>query len=255
MLTKLRRHPIPIAAHFRYSFVLTYAFPEALLRPLLPPGLILDTYEGNGFLAIAMVQTERLRPVGFPAWLGRNFFLCGYRIFSRFQNRAGHRLRGLRILRSDADSLLMVKAGNLLTHYNYRKCCVQADMTEKQLRINVQSAGGIADLSVVAQLDAFPSTPPPDSPFPDLQTARRFAGPMPFTFDYEQHSDSMVVIQGVRTHWTPQPVSVTVAHCGFLNTPPFCEIKPRLANAFLVTDVPYRWERGLVEPLTGVPHA
>ena len=36
-------------------------------------------HEGHGFLAIARVQTERLRPTGWPAFLGRDFFLSGYR--------------------------------------------------------------------------------------------------------------------------------------------------------------------------------
>jgi len=40
----LKRHPIPIKAFFRHSLVLTYAFPERLLEPLMPPGLVLDTY-------------------------------------------------------------------------------------------------------------------------------------------------------------------------------------------------------------------
>src|SRR2546427_6813354 len=56
----LKRHTIPVKAHFRHSVVLTYAFPERLLEGLLPPGLVLDTHKGFGFLAIAMVQTEAL---------------------------------------------------------------------------------------------------------------------------------------------------------------------------------------------------
>src|SRR5689334_8881523 len=119
MLAALRRHPIPIEAFFRYSLVLTYAFPREILRPFLPPGLTLDCYEESAFLAIALVQTEHLRPVGLPSVLGRNFFLSGYRIFSRYTRNDGKVLRGLRIIRSDADSGLMVRFGNLLTHYRY----------------------------------------------------------------------------------------------------------------------------------------
>jgi hypothetical protein len=104
MLAALRRHPIPIRAFFRHSLVLTFAYPEDVLRPLLPPGLVLDAYEGSGFVAIALVQTERLRPVGVPPALGRDFFLSGYRIFSRLRRPDGKVLRGLRIIRSDADS-------------------------------------------------------------------------------------------------------------------------------------------------------
>jgi hypothetical protein len=36
MLHWLKRHPIPIRAFFRHCLVLTYAYPEPILRPLLP---------------------------------------------------------------------------------------------------------------------------------------------------------------------------------------------------------------------------
>lgn len=248
MLHSLKRHPIPIRAFFRHCLVLTYAFPEPVLRPLLPPGLTLDAWHGFGFLAVAMVQTEGLRPVGAPAALGQDFFLTGYRIFSRFRTRAGRSLRGLRILRSDTDKRRMVVAGNLLTHYNYVKCDVAASEEKGLLEIRVDT-GGEADLHVVADLAGKPAPLPEGSPFADLREARKFAGPLPYTFDYEAETGSMVLIQGVRKSWDPQPVRVEVRECGFLRRQPFASETPVLANAFHLQDVPYRWERGVVEPI------
>ncbi len=120
MLHWLKRHPIPVTAYFRHALVLTYAFPPEVLEPLLPEELALDTWRGSGFLAIALVATERMRPSFLPAAMGSDFFLSGYRIFTRLAG--GESLRGLRILRSDTDRRLMVCAGNLLTHYNYSLC-------------------------------------------------------------------------------------------------------------------------------------
>jgi len=249
MLHYFRRHPVPIEAHFRQCLVLTYAFPETLLAPLLPPGLSLDTYEGLGFLAVALVQTEALRPAGAPRAVGQDFFLTGYRIFARFTTQAGRRLRGLRILRSDTDKELMVIAGNLLTHYNYAKCEVEVDERGGRLAVKITTPRGEADLDVVADLAGKPAPLPVGSPFPDLRTARRFAGPLPFTFDYERETHSIVRIEGVRSRWDPQPVAVEVRRCTFLERAPFASAKPILANAFHLQDVPYRWERGIVEPL------
>lgn len=249
MFAALRRHPVPIQAFFRYSLVLTFAYPEEVLRPLLPPGLTLDSYEGCGFLAIALVETESLRPVGFPAALGRDFFLSGYRIFSRYRGRDGRELRGLRILRSDADSRLMVWGGNLLTHYRYRKCTVESRRTPETLEIRIATPAAEADLSVRASIDKAAEAPPHGSPFPDLKTARRFAGPLPFTFDYEPESDQMVIIEGVRENWNPMPVRVEVLQCTFLEKPPFDTVPARLANAFYMENIPYRWKRGVVTPL------
>lgn len=250
MLAGLRRHPIPIRALFRYSLVLTYAYPEEILRPLLPPGLTLDAYAGNGFLAIALVQTEGLRPVGWPAALGRDVFLAGYRVFSRYRRPDGKVLRGLRILRSDTDNRLMVWGGNLLTHYRYRKCLVDCRWTRQTLQIEVRTPNAEADLTVRAFVDQTAETPPPGSPFPDLTTARRYAGPLPFTFEYEPESDQMVIIEGVRENWNPKPVRVETGRCTFLEGSPFQAAPARLANAFFLERVPYRWKRGVVAPLS-----
>lgn len=250
MLAALRRHPLPIQAFFRHSLVLTYAYPEEVLRPLLPPGLTLDSYEGSGFLAIALVQTEGLRPVGLPAALGRDFFLSGYRIFSRYRRPDGKILRGLRILRSDTDSRFMVWSGNLLTHYRYRKCTVDSHRTAETLEIHITTPNGEADLSVRAMVGTAAAAPPPGSPFPDLKIARRYAGPLPFTFDYEPESQQMVIIEGVRENWNPKPVCVEAVRCTFLQQPPFSAVPPRLANAFFIEQVPYRWGRGVVAPVS-----
>jgi len=245
----LKRHPIPIQAHFDYSLVLTYALPEAVLRPLLPPGLVLDTYEGFGFVAIALVQTRALRPVGLPAWMGRDFFLSGYRIFCRFQRASGQKLRGLKILRSDTDSRLMTLTGNALTHYHYRHCQVDAQRHDQNLSIRIHTPQAEADLSLRADLASEPARPPEGSPFPDWATARKFSGPLPFTFDYEAQTHSIVLIEGVRQHWTPHPLCVQVETPTFFKHPPFDKTSPVLANAFYIANIPYRWRRGVVEPL------
>ena len=61
-----------------------------------------------------------------------------------------------------------------------------------------------------------PAPLPESSPFPDLKTARRFAGPLPFTFDYEPQTHSIVKIEGVHENWDPQPVAVEVSKATFL---------------------------------------
>ena len=41
------------------------------------------------------------------------------------------------------------------------------------------------------------------SPFANLEDARRFAGPLPYTFDYEPETNSIVMIKATRTRWEP----------------------------------------------------
>jgi len=242
MLHLLRRHPIAMTAFFRRSLVLTYALPPEILAPMLPEGLVLDTFRGHAFLAIALVQTENLRPSVLPAFLGGDFFLSGYRIFTRLA-RGEQAKRGLKILRSDTDRGWMVRAGNLLTHYNYRRCRAQLEECGERIHWTIRTAGHEADLELVADV-AGSEALPEGSPFNTVTEARRFAGPLPYTFEYEKETRSIIGILAERQKWEPRPVVVEVRKNTFLEHEPFCRAKPTLANAFHVRDVPYRWQSG-----------
>ncbi len=255
MLHLLKRHPMPVVAHLRECLVLTYALPAETLAPLMPPGLVVDELRGNGFVAIAMVQTEGLRPVPAPAWLGQNFLLCGYRVFARTQTGNGERtMRGLRILRSLTDRRTMAFFGNLLTHYNYHTADVHMEHRGDELEVVARNEAGDLDLRVIADLSGVEAdTPlPPGSPFRDDREARRFAGPLPYTFSYEPETHALVVVQGLRDDWHPRIVRAEVPCNRFFEQPAFAGVTPVLASAFHVADVPYRWQRGRRYPLAEV---
>jgi uncharacterized protein YqjF (DUF2071 family) len=239
----LRRHPIAVRATLRDCVTLTYAVPAEVLRPLLPPGLELDTVGGNGFLAVALVQTERLRPDGVPPALGGTFFLAGYRVFARFTDASGRTLRGLRILRSDTDRTLMALGGNLLTHYNYHRCRANVAAANECLRFAIRTADGRGDLDVIVQRTEAPL--PDGSPFASMREARRFAGPLPFTFDYEAATHAIVAVEARRTNWRPAPVAAHVNRLAFFDQPAFAGCTPTLAAAFYVHNVEYHWLRGV----------
>ena len=247
--TRLRRHPIAIDAHLQDCVTLTYALPADVLRRLLPPGLELETSGGYGFIAVALVQTRSLRPAGTPRPLGQDFLLAGYRVFTTFRRPDGRTVRGLRILRSDANRRRMVIGGNLLTHYHYRHCQgrldTSSDRADRPGRIDVTvcTDDGGGDLDFTADL----TTPvlPPGSPFASVREARRFAGPLPFTFDYEAETHSIIAINATRTNWQPSPVAVKVRHLSFFDHPMFAGCTPLLAAAFHVKGVNYRWQRGV----------
>jgi hypothetical protein len=248
MLHLLKRHPLPVEALFRHCLVLTYAFPIYILSPLLPPGLALDSYGEFGFLAVALVQTEGMRPSFFPRAFGYDFFLRGYRIFTR-RNTPGGALRGLFILRSDTDKRLMVGAGNLLTHYRYRLCQTAFSENLKEMKWSVRTPNAEADLDVRMRVEAGAAPLPAGSPFATDKDARRFAGPLPNTFDYEPETHSMIRIRGVRKEWNPKPVAVAIDTNTFFQQEPFQQVTPLLASAFYLHDVAYRWERGIRTPL------
>lgn len=243
-----QRHPIPMSCHFEHSLVVTWALPAGTLEAMVPPGLALDLYDDRwGFVAVALVQTRDLRPTAFPARIGFDYFLSGYRLFVRHTAGDGRTRRGLHILRSDTDRLSMRAAGNLLTHYRYRKAHIDYTATTERIEVDIVTPAAEADLRLVATIGTDPAPLPHESPFRSENDARRFAGPLPWTFDYEAATDSIVMIHGRRTTWRPRPVAVDVTTCTFFDHEPFASVTPRLANAFHVAGTDYSWERGRIE--------
>lgn len=247
-MRSIKGHPFPIVARFDRLVALSFAFPKEKLRALVPGGLAIDGYEGWGFVTLAMVWTRGLRPAGLPRVFGMDFFLAGYRVFTRLVDEDGRSLRGLKIIRSETDSRFMKISGNLMTGYNYRYCRVEESGAGGVTRVISLGDGGVGNFDV-SYCDGTGDVELPDgSPFPDWRTARRFAGPMPFTFSPEGDG-RFTVVEGSRGAWKPRAVKVLDWDVGIFREEAFRDARPVLANAFVVRDVDYRWEKGrIVKP-------
>lgn len=244
----LKQHPFAVEAFFDRSIVLAYAFPAEQLQEHLPACLSLDRFQDkHAFVAVAMVQTRRLRPKGFPLLLGRDFLLVGYRIFARYVSRAGKRLRGLYILRSETDRKSMEVLGNLFTHYRYRRIDVSLRDEGSHTTVRCDRSGLTVTVDLEEEDDAVPL--PGDSPFTDWKDARKFAGPLPFTFSVVPESRRVVIIEGVRQNWSPRPVRVVEHRVPFVAS--LTEGIPTLASAFVTESTSYWWKKGVVERWTG----
>jgi hypothetical protein len=242
MLSYLKNHPFAVEAFFKSSLVLTFAVPREQLYSFIPECLQLDTFDEKwAFIAVAMVQTKDLRPKGFPKFMGNDFFLIGYRVFVRYTNNAGKHLRGLFILKSETDKRKMERMGNLFTHYNY----TTTDIHHSEQKHSIEISSVRSKFKVKIDKTEADVTLPINSPFTDWKIARRFAGPLPFTFTYEPVSKRVLIIEGVRQHWTPAPVRVIDYDFAFLDSLKL--MNPVLANAFIIRDVPYYWKKGKIE--------
>jgi hypothetical protein len=246
MLARLRRHLLPIVAHFDEMLVLTFAFPEAVLAPLVPKGLELDAHEGSGLLAVSLVRTRSLRPEILPEFMGRDFILSGYRIYSRLRMPDGRVLRGLNVLRSDVDSDGMVFWGNLLSRNRYERADIVWTSNGKEHAVDVRTQSGAGDLRLQANLAANPTALPPGSPLKDFGAATKFSDSIRYIFSHEPETDSIIAVKGARDDWHPAPVSVELSRCAFLEQSPLSAAKPVLANAIYLQNLPYRWGSGVV---------
>ncbi|PKB41851.1 uncharacterized protein DUF2071 [Cellulophaga sp. RHA19] len=242
MVASFKNHPFAVEAFFTNSTVLTFAIPKEELAHKIPKHLQLDTFKDKwAFVAVAMVQTKDLRPKGLPKFMGNNFFLIGYRIFVTYTNKAGKRLRGLYILKSETNKKKMQFMGNIFTHYNY----TTTDITIKKEQKNTQITSLKSNFKINYSNNLNDINLPKNSPFSTYKEARRFAGPLPFTFTYNKEKNSILVIEGVRQNWKPSPIHINEYHFNFLKEAGFKN--PILANAFLITNIPYYWKKGKLE--------
>jgi hypothetical protein len=245
MFSSRHLHPFAVEAFFARSLVLTFTAPAEILSPLLPPCLELDTFNNQwGFAAMAMVQTRHLRPKGFPEWMGNDFFLVGYRLFVKYHTSNGKRLRGLYILKSQTDQKKMERLGNFFTKYNYSTTDIQQEMNGNNYVVESKQSGFHIEANIAHE--KFPL--PAGSPFSNWKEARRFAGPLPFTFSYVPEKKSVLIVEGVREDWEPRPVEVINMHITF---PEVLQNKGlQLANSFVVENIPYSWKKGKLDPWT-----
>jgi hypothetical protein len=242
MFSGLKNHPFAVKAFFESSLVLTFAVSKEQLKQFIPACLELDTFNNKfGFIAVAMVQTEQLRPAGFPGFMGNNFFLIGYRVFVRYTNDAGKDLRGLYILKSETNKRKMEFLGNIFTHYNY----TTTDITQLQSG-HIRSFESVkSNFKVSIDVSDGDIPLPAGSPFADWKEARRFAGPLPFTFRSNAETKEVLIIEGVRQNWTPKPINVVDHSFSFLDA--LNLENAVLANAFTINNVPYHWKKGKLE--------
>lgn len=242
MFSFLKNHPFAVEAHFDSSIVLTFAVPKEEIQALLPPCLQLDTFQDKwAFVAVAMVQTKKLRPKGFPKIMGNDFFLIGYRVFVRYTTTSGKSLRGLYILKSETDKKKMEFLGNIFTHYNYTTTDITLTKSASSTKIKSEKS----KFHIVIDNSVQEVSLPKDSPFRDWKEARRFAGPLPFTFTFDADTNEVLIIEGVRENWTPKPISISEYDFEFLKT--LHLENPILANAFIIENIPYQWKKGRIE--------
>ncbi len=242
MLSFLKDHPFAVEAHFENSLVLTFAIPKEELQNKVPKCLKLDVFDNKwAFIAVAMVQTKELRPKGFPKFMGNDFFLIGYRVFVKYTDSRGKQLRGLYIIKSETNKKKMQLMANTFTHYNY----TTTDITQTENTKSKKISSTISDFKVAFEKTNSTIVLPQKSPFSDWKEARKYAGPLPFTFTYNEKTNEVLIIEGVRKNWKPKPVKISEFNFSFLKT--LNLENPILANAFIIENIPYHWKKGRKE--------
>lgn len=238
----IRSHPLAMTTRFRDAIVLTYAFRAAVLQPLVPSALGLEIRDGLGFVAVALVDMDGLRPAALPRWAGTDAVFVGYRVFVRTELADGRIRRGLEVIRTDVNRLHLLVGTRALTRYDTGLASATWRRSGREQHIEIRSRWRGADLDVGVTSDQ-PASPPPGSPFGSWEEAAPFSGPLPWTFAADDDR-SVIAVKGVRSAWSPRPVTVRSHTVELFSRAPFTSHEPVLASAFQVADVDYSWRAG-----------
>ena len=132
--------------------------------------------------------------------------------------------------------------GNIFTHYNYTTTDIKQHKQDGTTEINSKKSNFKV---LIDNSDNENIALPIGSPFSDWKEARRFSGPLPFTFSYKQADKEVLIIEGVRENWKPTPVKVIDYNFSFINDMKLTDTM--LANAFIIKNIPYYWKKGKIE--------
>jgi uncharacterized protein len=91
-------NPVFLKAEWRYIAMLNFVVDPAILRPLVPPGTELDSYNGRTYLSVVGFRFMRTQVFGFTFPFHRNFEEVNLRFYVRRRTAEGWR-RGVVFVR------------------------------------------------------------------------------------------------------------------------------------------------------------
>jgi uncharacterized protein YqjF (DUF2071 family) len=103
---------------WRDLLFLHWAFPPEAIRPLVPPQLELDLFEGNAYVGLVPFTMTGVRPVGFPPIWGLSSF---HETNLRTYVRIGDRDPGVWFFNLEAANSFAVRLARTLFHLPYHR--------------------------------------------------------------------------------------------------------------------------------------
>jgi uncharacterized protein DUF2071 len=169
------RQWLPVSAHIKERYLVTYRAPAARIGALVPAPLVVDALDGYGFVSVCALEMDEMGVVGTPSFL-------------RFANRELLYRVGVRIagrptfltLRSDVSSRALALFAKF-SHYRPHHADVVGQRSGAGLRLTCASRDGRADADFEAR--PRPCAAPDSSVFASVDAATRFLLGMSFSVD------------------------------------------------------------------------
>ncbi|WP_227624923.1 DUF2071 domain-containing protein [Fimbriimonas ginsengisoli] len=212
-------------------WLFTFRVDPANVAHLLPTPLELVEHGGFAFFNVVVSRLTHMRPAPLPAAVGIGYWHVAYRLYARFGE-----IEGLYFLRSDANSPLMVGAGNMLTDFRFHLATVGATRPDGQSPSELHSFADGARLRIALTGD--PPQLSSGSPFETLDQAADFLKYKPAALFSHPGSVDVLRITRDESAWKARLRAFRVEEASFLE--PYDAI-PEIA--YEMEPIDYQWNR------------
>lgn len=232
--------PFNVVTEFKAFALLLYSVDLVSAKKLIEDPFILKEHKGRGIMATAFAKVKHLRPAFLPSFLGVNFDFAGFRFMVDYHSNSKNKdLSGLKILRSVSNNKLLSAGGKIFSQYNFS----YSNLEINQSQISTTIKGELFDIELQHSSDKrFIQA---GSLFSDYSEARKFAGPLLYTFERKAHKIS--IVEGSREHWQPRPAKIIAHRNDFFAELPFSKLDAIPEAAFTINDIPYSWQKAITE--------
>jgi hypothetical protein len=263
----VKNFTITTAGRLNECLLLAYRTPADRVRHLLPRGLELLTRDGFAFWNVVAATVEDMRPAVFPPSCGVSYHHVAYRLY--VQGRAegqAEPVRGLYFVRSDADSAVVGRLGNVFSAFHFHPAEVEISSGHSVLTVSVRGGeaepdarcgepgGAPGDAIVRVAADGVPveAALAHGSPFASVADAERFLKYPPLGLSVDLDGRFLKLAEAIRdeSKWAETPVRVIESRLRFFATLGLAPRDVALERATRVAPIDYRWRLGKRMPLS-----
>ncbi len=223
------KNAITMRGHIAQCWLITFRGDPSRVSPLLPRPLEIIEHGGWAYFNVVVSRLTQMRPAPLPAWTGLGYWHAAYRLYARYGD-----VEGLYFLRSDADSSIMVGAGNLFTDFRFHHARIGARSSPEGLQLWSLAEG--ARLRVTLTDDA--PRLAPRSPFATLDEAAEALRYRPAGPSVRDGQVGVLRITRDERAWRAGLRAFRVEEASFLD--PFAPI-PEVA--YELEPIDYQWNR------------
>ena len=239
---KSRKHGVRMLGRITKCWLFTYRAPEAEIRKYVPEPLEPVTFGGFGFWNMVACEVSQLRPWPLPAIAGIRYQHIAYRIHVRapgfsHPDQMGEP-EGLYFLRSDCDSALIHRAGNLMTDLKLHRSKITLPSANQRGFIRLQG-------DQPAEIEVDPMLKPELSwlsPFDSVSEAASFLKYKPMALSPNgQGGVRAMRINREESDWKAKPIGVRFADWSYLPD----DLNSGLEVCYAVDPIDYDWTRSV----------